>query len=78
MILISVGNKADDPERRVVLEVDARRFAETMKIPFFETSAKENINVEEVTFVLFLQDVFHQNYWCKLFRRKLRMIQLVT
>ncbi|MCP9258178.1 Ras-related protein Rab-35 [Dirofilaria immitis] len=45
---VLVGNKADDPERRVVLEVDARRFAETMKIPFFETSAKENINVEEM------------------------------
>ncbi|VDK81660.1 unnamed protein product [Litomosoides sigmodontis] len=47
-VLGEVGNKADDPERRVVLEVDARRFAETMKIPFFETSAKENINVEEM------------------------------
>uniref|UniRef100_A0A9J2PTP4 Ras-related protein Rab-35 n=1 Tax=Ascaris lumbricoides TaxID=6252 RepID=A0A9J2PTP4_ASCLU len=45
---ILVGNKADDPERRVVLEADARRFADTMHIPFFETSAKENVNVEEV------------------------------
>ncbi|MFH4983654.1 hypothetical protein AB6A40_010363 [Gnathostoma spinigerum] len=45
---ILVGNKADDPERRVVLEADARRFAETMGIRFFETSAKENINVEEM------------------------------
>lgn len=44
----AVGNKADDPERRVVLEADARRFADTMHIPFFETSAKENVNVEEV------------------------------
>lgn len=32
----------------MVLEADARRFADTMKIPFFETSAKENFNVEEV------------------------------
>ncbi|VDN23979.1 unnamed protein product [Gongylonema pulchrum] len=45
---VLVGNKADDPERRVVLEADARRFAETMRIPFFETSAKENFNVEEM------------------------------
>uniref|UniRef100_A0A0R3RJ33 Ras-related protein Rab-11A n=1 Tax=Elaeophora elaphi TaxID=1147741 RepID=A0A0R3RJ33_9BILA len=59
---VLVGNKADDPERRVVLEVDARRFAETMKIPFFETSAKENINVEEVTFILFPYNVSRQNY----------------
>lgn len=35
-----------------MLEADARRFAETMKIPFFETSAKVNINVEEVTFFI--------------------------
>lgn len=43
-----VGNKNDDPERKVVLTEDAQRFAEQMKIQLFETSAKENINVEEV------------------------------
>lgn len=43
-----VGNKVDDPSRRVVLDSDARRFAETMKINYFETSAKENLNVEAV------------------------------
>lgn len=43
-----VGNKNDDPERKVVLTEDAQRFAEQMKIKLFETSAKENINVEEV------------------------------
>lgn len=48
IIGISVGNKVDDPDRRVVQESDARRFAEAMKIHYFETSAKENLNVEEV------------------------------
>ncbi|VDP19659.1 unnamed protein product [Heligmosomoides polygyrus] len=33
----------------VVLENDARQFADTMHIKFFETSAKENSNVEEVS-----------------------------
>jgi Ras-related protein Rab-35 len=33
----------------VVLKEDARRFAEQMNIQLFETSAKDNINVEEVT-----------------------------
>lgn len=47
---IIVGNKNDDPERKVVLTEDAQRFAEQMKIKLFETSAKENINVEEVVF----------------------------
>uniref|UniRef100_A0A914BWX9 Ras-related protein Rab-35 n=1 Tax=Acrobeloides nanus TaxID=290746 RepID=A0A914BWX9_9BILA len=43
---ILVGNKVDDPERRVVVDSDAKRFAETIKINYFETSAKENLNVE--------------------------------
>ncbi|KFM77572.1 Ras-related protein Rab-35, partial [Stegodyphus mimosarum] len=45
---ILVGNKNDDPERKVVLTEDAQSFAEQMKIKLFETSAKENINVEEM------------------------------
>jgi len=42
-----VGNKNDDPDRKVVLSEDARRFAQQMGIKLFETSARENINVEE-------------------------------
>nr|CAH7741063.1 unnamed protein product [Callosobruchus chinensis] len=45
---ISVGNKNDTPERKVVLTEDAQRFADTMNIQLFETSAKDNINVEEM------------------------------
>lgn len=43
-----VGNKNDDPERKVVETEDAYKFAGQMGIQLFETSAKENINVEEV------------------------------
>ena len=43
-----VGNKNDDPENKVVLTEDAQQFAGQMGIELFETSAKENINVEEV------------------------------
>ena len=43
-----VGNKDDDPERKVVDVNDAQRFADQMEIQLFETSAKENKNVEEV------------------------------
>lgn len=32
----------------MVLTEDAQRFAETMNIQLFETSAKDNINVEEM------------------------------
>lgn len=54
--IIVVGNKNDCPERKVVLTEDAQRFADQMRIQLFETSAKENINVEEVC--LFLINVY--------------------
>ena len=43
-----MGNKNDDPERKVVETEDAYKFAGQMGIQLFETSAKENVNVEEV------------------------------
>lgn len=45
---ILVGNKNDDPSRKVVLTSDAQRFANQIEVPLFETSAKDNINVHEV------------------------------
>jgi len=48
-----VGNKNDDPGNKVVLTEDAQHFANQMGIELFETSAKENINVEEVTCAIF-------------------------
>jgi Ras-related protein Rab-1A len=44
----SVGNKDDNVERKVVQPADARRLADQIGVPFIETSAKENKNVEEV------------------------------
>ena len=46
--MLLVGNKNDCPDRKVVLTEDAQRFASTMGIQLFETSAKDNINVEEM------------------------------
>lgn len=48
-VLPSVGNKNDDPNSKVVETNDAQKFAEQMGISLFETSAKENVNVEEVS-----------------------------
>lgn len=45
---ILVGNKNDSPNNKVVLTEDAQRFATQMGIQLFETSAKDNINVDEV------------------------------
>lgn len=47
-IYFLVGNKNDDPQRKVVLTEDAQRFAEQMGIQLYETSAKDNINVEDM------------------------------
>ncbi|XDV21549.1 hypothetical protein PO909_026633 [Leuciscus waleckii] len=45
---ILVGNKNDDPASKVVETNDAQKFAEQMGIRLFETSAKENVNVEDM------------------------------
>jgi len=47
-LCVAVGNKDDDSTRKVVLSQDAQKFAAQSGITLFETSAKDNINVEEV------------------------------
>jgi GTPase SAR1 family protein len=44
---ILVGNKCDWEEKRVVTEAQGRALAKELGIPFLETSAKANINVED-------------------------------
>lgn len=46
--MILVGNKSDLAETRQVDESEAHNFAEKLKIPYFETSARLNQNVSEV------------------------------
>lgn len=45
---VTVGNKNDDPNRKVVITEDAQRFARQMDIQLFETSAKDNLNVDDM------------------------------
>lgn len=45
---VLVGNKDDDPDKKVVETDDAQKFANQMSVKLFETSAKENKNVEEM------------------------------
>lgn len=49
---ILVGNKNDCPEKKVVQTEDAQKFADQIGIQLYETSAKENINVEEVFYAI--------------------------
>lgn len=62
--LVTVGNKNDDPNQKVVITEDAQRFAKQMDIQLFETSAKDNINVEEMFYAItekVLQHKLQQN-----------------
>ena len=47
-----IGNKCDWTEKRVISEDQGRALAQELGIPFMETSAKSNINVEEAFFSL--------------------------
>lgn len=49
LLFYLVGNKNEDPTRKQVDTQDALRFGESVGVRVFETSAKENINVEEVS-----------------------------
>lgn len=57
---VLVGNKNDDPGRKVVITEDAQRFANQMDIQLFETSAKDNINVEEMFLAITEQVLRHK------------------
>ena len=45
--IVLVGNKCDSPNKVVSLN-DQQEYAKLINLKFFETSAKENINVDEV------------------------------
>jgi small GTP-binding protein len=48
LIIALVGNKVDLKDDRLVDENEAREYAEEQQLLYFETSAKENIAVEDV------------------------------
>ncbi|KAH8416826.1 hypothetical protein KR222_006450 [Zaprionus bogoriensis] len=57
---VLVGNKNDDPDRKVVITEDAQRFARQMEIELFETSAKDNLNVEDMFLSITRQVLNHK------------------
>ncbi len=46
MPVVLVGNKCDIPEREVTKE-QGQALAESFGVPYFESSAKERLNVDE-------------------------------
>lgn len=51
---VLIGNKCDCKEDMVVTEAEGRRLADSLRIPFFLTSAKNNINIQEVCVCVFV------------------------
>ena len=49
---ILVGNKCDMLDEKVVSTEEGQKLADQYNIPFFETSAKENINIQEAFLTL--------------------------
>uniref|UniRef100_A0A673L6C2 Ras-related protein Rab-35-like n=1 Tax=Sinocyclocheilus rhinocerous TaxID=307959 RepID=A0A673L6C2_9TELE len=47
-VKLQIWDTNDDPASKVVETNDAQKFAEQMGIRLFETSAKENVNVEDM------------------------------
>ncbi|KAJ3430843.1 ras-like protein [Anaeramoeba flamelloides] len=45
--MVVTGNKCDLASQRVIAKEEGQKFAESIKAPFFETSAKQIINVTE-------------------------------
>ena len=45
--IIILGNKCDLKNERKVTKEEAENFAKNLNLPYFETSAKENINIKE-------------------------------
>ena len=45
VVKVLVGNKVDMEDQRSVTFEEAKKIADSFKMPYFETSARENINV---------------------------------
>lgn len=53
--VILVGNKCDMEDERVISFERGKQLADQLGVEFFETSAKENVNVKVIWFELLVQ-----------------------
>ena len=61
--VVLVGNKCDlPPEKRKITEIEGKEKADEFKIPFFESSCKEGINIKEV-FHKLIEEITTKSSW---------------
>ncbi|KAK1173755.1 ras-related protein Rab-10-like [Acipenser oxyrinchus oxyrinchus] len=60
---IILGNKCDLEEKRIVSKEKGEKLAWEHGVRFFETSAKDNVNIEKA-FLALVQDIMNKNYIC--------------
>jgi len=56
--IVLVGNKIDSPNRRVISKEDGEKLAREYNLNYFETSAKENVNIQE-TFSYLTKEIYN-------------------
>jgi len=56
--VILVGNKCDMEDERVISFERGKQLADQLGVEFFETSAKENVNVKVSVIIYFISFVF--------------------
>ena len=60
---VLVGNKLDLESERVVSKSEAQKIASEHGMEYFETSAKDNINIQEV--MTYIMDKVYENLYAK-------------
>ena len=61
--VVLVGNKCDlPPEKRKITEIEGKEKADEFKLPFFESSCKEGINIKEV-FHKLIEEITTKSSW---------------
>jgi len=58
--LILIGNKTDLPNKRVVSYEEALDYSNSLGLSFLETSAKNNLNIEDI-FTKLVHDIYDNN-----------------
>jgi len=59
--MVLVGNKSDKEVDRQVTTQEGKDLAQTFKIPFFEASAKDRINVDESFYELIRASIAYED-----------------